>query len=493
MKKSFLFVWAIAALALNVYAADSDYTVDANGVITKYAGFDTEVTIPATIGGKKITAIGKEAFRKADLTSVVIPDGITVIDNAAFAENKLTTVTIPGSVKTIGAGAFDENNNLATVVLSEGLEYVAGRNQFGDLFAAFPSTVKSINIPASIRSFDARFGMETVVTFAANINVDMSGVFGRPGIYEERESNPAIFLNYIANDRKAGTYTGNMKCVYKRADGYRYYETQYGAVLTDYYGNTTRVRIPAEIGGIPVKTLYGTFLGSTKIDAVQIPESVTYIGRSTFWAQSLVSITIPASVIYIGNEAFRWGDPDDRYMRTQNNENKLTSVTISAGVQYIGAGAFEGNELASLTIPDTVVYIGAQAFSGNELTSVTIPASVQYIGDSAFADNKLTSVTILNGVTYIGDSAFSASIEESALKVLTIPASVKTMGGVPITEGRFGGKAANNGNSIVIGANVSIEDGSYFAKDYNKNGRKAGRYTASVNLYGTYTWTYSAK
>jgi hypothetical protein len=52
----------------------SDFTVDANGVITKYTGFDTVVVIPATIGGKRITAIGEEAFRKADITMVTIPD-----------------------------------------------------------------------------------------------------------------------------------------------------------------------------------------------------------------------------------------------------------------------------------------------------------------------------------------------------------------------------------------------------------------------------------
>jgi hypothetical protein len=122
MKRIFLFFTAALLLAaLNAFGADGDFTVDANGVITKYAGFDTEVTIPSVIGGRKITAIGSEAFRKAELTSVTIPEGITEIGSNAFAENKLTTVTIPGSVRTIKGGAFDGNKDLADVVLSEGL------------------------------------------------------------------------------------------------------------------------------------------------------------------------------------------------------------------------------------------------------------------------------------------------------------------------------------------------------------------------------------
>ncbi|GHV11681.1 hypothetical protein FACS189491_03340 [Spirochaetia bacterium] len=461
MKKRFLFVAVMAALALNVYAADSDFTVDANGVITKYSGWDTEVVIPATIGGKKITAIGDNAFKKADLTSVVIPEGIRMIGEYAFAENKLTTVTIPGSVYWIKRGAFDDNKDISTVVLPEGVEYVMGD--------AFPSSVKSINIPASILYFDARFGMETVVTFAANITVDMSGVFGRPGIYEEGSPNPAIFFNYIANDRKAGTYTGNMKCEGKRADGYVYYETQYGAVLpkSEWQGGT-RVRIPAEIGGIPVKALLGTFdknYGSTnQIDAVQIPESITYIGARTFWGQSLVSITIPAGVTYIGDSAFEG--------------NGLTTVDIPAGVQYIGDQAFYRNKLTAATISEGVQYIGDMAFAAYD---------VQFAVETGY--NKLTSITIPTGVTYIGKSAFTG------LKTITIPASVTTMGGVPLSEVNptYAG-FDDNGNRIVIGANVIINDNSSFARDYNKNGKKAGQYTFSINSgAGTRTWVYSAR
>jgi hypothetical protein len=447
MKKNRFLVLGMLALALNVYAADSDYTVDANGVITKYSGFDTEVVIPATIGGKKITAIGREAFKKAELTSVTLPEGVITIGEGAFYENKLTSITIPGSVKTIGNSAF-WYNDIAAIVIPEGVEEVNGAFDGKDGL--------TITIPSTIRVFRDVLGDKVTVTLPDKLNVNFNGCFGGSG-----SDGDAIFYQYIANDRKAGTYTPirNRYSDRKWAAPFRYIETPYGAVLIEYKGESTRVRIPAEIGGIPVKALSETFDKNTsgigQIDAVQIPESVTYIGPRTFAGQPLASITIPESVTYIGANAFAG--------------NKLTSVTIPAGVTYIGNWAFRENALASVTIPDKVTYIGDEAFSGNKLTAVTIPAGVTYVGSFAFRGMRI--------------------------KTITLPPSVKILGGNPL----FGGYAdytdnTVHGTSIVIGANVAVEHEGTFKRDYDKNGRKAGRYTVAVNRgAGSENWAYSAK
>jgi len=358
----------------------SDFTVDANGVITKYTGFDTVVVIPATIGGRKITAIGKEAFYKADLTSVTIPEGVTTIGVAAFYGNKLasiafpngvtliegwafennrlTSVTIPGSVKYIEDGAFMNNTTLATIVISEGVE------QIGD--KAFANTkCTSVSLPSTINSM-------------ANDAFDISG---KPSFTLAADINdyfddiPA-FYSYIANDRKAGTYAFNLPLTRKKADDYEYYETRYGAVLIRYTGDSTRVRIPSTIGGIAVKALYGTWYSKydfagifrrKKIAAVQIPEGITYIGGIwTFAENELANVTIPDSVTYIGDNAFY--------------KNQLTSVTIPNNVKYIGVGAFGGNKLNNIIIPNSVMSIGYRAFINDEgyhqLTSVTIGSNV---------------------------------------------------------------------------------------------------------------------
>ena len=76
--------------------------------ITRYTGDDTNLKIPSKIGGKKVTSIGRGAFRECtSLKSVAIPKGVTSIGKSAFYDcTSLNLVTIPSSVASIGYDAF---------------------------------------------------------------------------------------------------------------------------------------------------------------------------------------------------------------------------------------------------------------------------------------------------------------------------------------------------------------------------------------------------
>jgi hypothetical protein len=414
-----LFLIAVTAVIPAFAQSASDFTVDANGVITKYTGFDTDIVIPAVIAGKRITAIGNEAFQGAELTSIIIPEGITSIGVSAFRRNKLTSITVPGTVKTIESGAFRENPALADIVLSEGVVTI-GANAFSG------TNCKSISIPSSVtnmgnQSFDT--GRRPSFILAANIGADFSESSYRP-----------IFNNYIANDRQAGTYTFDMKCDRKSTDEYEYYETQFGVVLTYSYNfSATRVRVPSEFDGITVKALHSTYYNKGSIVAVQIPDSITYIGSRAFI------------------------------------NNQLTSVTIPASVTFIGDNAFENNQLTSVVIPASVLSIGNRAFYNNKLTSVTIPANVLFIGNGAFSSDK-----------------------NDNLKTITIPQNVKILGGSPIRmeEGNSILVGANvqiifvaaTGRAVNAPENLSAVS---FAEAYNRNG--GGRYTANRDQSWSYT------
>ena len=71
--------------------------------ISGYTGSETDLVIPAEIGGDSVTGIGLIAFRDCiGLKSVVLPDTVTYIGDGAFGGcTNLSSVTIPDSVTSI--------------------------------------------------------------------------------------------------------------------------------------------------------------------------------------------------------------------------------------------------------------------------------------------------------------------------------------------------------------------------------------------------------
>ena len=114
-------------------------------LITKYINNDIlDVVIPSDINGKKVVAIGNDAFRNLGLTNIVIPNSITNIGISAFRQNKLTSVTIPDSVTSIGDYAF-KNNQLTSVTIPDSVTSI------GD-YAFKNNQLTSVTIPNSVTS-----------------------------------------------------------------------------------------------------------------------------------------------------------------------------------------------------------------------------------------------------------------------------------------------------------------------------------------------------
>lgn len=69
---------------------------------------DTVVTVPKTIDGLTVVAIGRQAFAEClSMTEVILPAGLLRIEAEAFSGcTALTRVTVSSSVKQIGSGAF---------------------------------------------------------------------------------------------------------------------------------------------------------------------------------------------------------------------------------------------------------------------------------------------------------------------------------------------------------------------------------------------------
>lgn len=116
------------------------------GVITGYLGSETDIEIPNKINGIDVKGIGKGAFSKKNLTSLVLPEGLEFTEYGAFSNNKLTSIEFPSSMKSIGSYTFSANKNLSKLTFNDGLEEINDHAFFGD------SALKSsLVIPESLK------------------------------------------------------------------------------------------------------------------------------------------------------------------------------------------------------------------------------------------------------------------------------------------------------------------------------------------------------
>ena len=88
--------------------------LDDGGVeLVFYNGNDTNITIPNTIGGKPITAIGDGAFSsKGNVESVTLPSTVQTIGSLAFEDTSITYIHIPAATTSVGGRAFPHGTHI---------------------------------------------------------------------------------------------------------------------------------------------------------------------------------------------------------------------------------------------------------------------------------------------------------------------------------------------------------------------------------------------
>ena len=312
--------------------------------------------------------------RKAEITSVIIEDGVTSIGDWAFSYcSSLTSVTIPDSVTSIGDRAFYGCSSLTSITIPDSVTSI------GDLAFSDCSSLTSISIPDSVTSIGnyAFFGCSSLTSITIPDSVTSIGDSAFSG------------CSSLTSITIPGSVTSIASYAFAYCDALTHINVS-GDNL--YYCDVDGILFNKD------KTELLCFPAGNTASNYTIEDSVTSIGDSAFsGCSSLTSITMPDSVTSIGDYAF-------------SGCSSLTSITIPDSVTSIGECAFSVcSSLTSITIPDSVTSIGDYAFSFcSSLTSITIPNSVTSIGYSAFSVcSSLTSITIPNSVTSIGYSAFS--------------------------------------------------------------------------------------
>ena len=90
------------------------------------SSYEGDIVIPATVsdGGKeyKVIAIEDKAFRRANISSIQLPEGLLSIGKEAIYGTQITELTIPNSVTSLGQYSLAKNDNLVTVSFGKGVD-----------------------------------------------------------------------------------------------------------------------------------------------------------------------------------------------------------------------------------------------------------------------------------------------------------------------------------------------------------------------------------
>lgn len=332
------------------------------------------------------------------------------------------------------------SNDLESIFLPEGIVKI-GKSAFSYCY-----TVKNINIPNSVKEIGYwAFGN---CMSLKNISIPSSTVtIGQNAFYNCRMLESIT----VASDNPVYHSAGN--CLIETGS------------KTLIVGCKNSV-IPADGSVISIEGY--AFYGCEDLTSIEIPDSVTNIGRSSFeYCRGLTSIEMSNSITSIEESAF-YGC------------SGLTSIEIPDNVTNIEKSAFGGcsnletvywnavecasvysednllfkscSKLTMIVFGDRVTSIPAYAFYGcGSVTSITISNGVKNIGESAFEGcGSVTNIEIPKNVTSIERYAFR---DCGALKAVYWNATACASAG------------SNNGaifslcrklTSIIIGDNVTV-------------------------------------
>ena len=305
---------------------DWSYTVtDGKATITHYNGSAAEVTIPSSIDGYSVTAIGTEAFNECEsLTSIIIPDSVTTINNEAFWKcTSLTRVQIGSSVTVINKAAFEYCESLASIEVS-------GDNQTY-------SSIDGILYSKDGKSLYLCPEGKTTVVIPEGVSTITSGAFR----YCEWLTSVTI--------PDSVTEIGN----------------------NAFYmcSSLTGVVIPESVTTIGS----GSFYKCASLTSVAIPDGVMAIKGSTFSGCSLLtSVTIPKSVTTIGGAVFENCTSLNKvvFRGTEEQWNDITiglynDPLLNAEIEFGGAlpGDLDGDNCIT---SDDAIYLLFHTFFSDE-------------------------------------------------------------------------------------------------------------------------------
>lgn len=385
------------------------------------------------IGNEKNIVIAHEYYNQ----------DVTTIDTEAFSGTKVEYIKVPACVTTINTKAFYDCKNLKKIEFEEGskLQYI-GTDAFKNCIA-----LESIELPAGLTTiqegaFNGCYSLKEVEipsgvsklskeAFANCLNLKTLTLSDKlTDIGADAIKNTKIF-NTVSNWEDGALYVGNyLFDTDRKIEGE--YKVKEGTLV---------------VAG-------GSFVDSTELLSVELPESLITIGLEAFnGCKSLIEVYNKSDIdIKIGFKEDR-----NNSMATGNigvyADNIYTDVANKKLEEQSGVWMYEGalvkyfGDLESVTVDSDVVAINSGTFLNNtKIKSITIPASVKKIGEDAFAGCKnLTTVNYLGTadqwaqITFANGDSNPLSYAKAKLFIGGTELKNATLSTATISENAFAG------------------------------------------------------
>jgi len=360
----------------------------------------TEVTIPASIGGVPVTAVAGGCFTQ-EAESITVPPTVTVLADGWVPEGWQGQIIAPaGSAAALYAEAAGlscaEQRWQLTLEVNGGAALPAISAQAGELLL--------LPVPLRTGCEFAGWYADKALTEAAALTEE--GFFAMPG-------EPAtLYAAWTVTDAAAAQLT------------FTYEETEEGIVVTGLAAGAKTLEIPETLHGLPVVGMSErAFAMQTALTTVKLPGSIGKVPDGAFMGcTALTQAELGEGITELGAECFM-------------HCVSLTSLTLPESLERLGSCALEGTALTTLHLPGGVSWIASDALSGcNQLASVTAAEDNSFYMSVDgvlydLLDDKLvkypaarpgTEYTVMDGTCVIGSHAFSGA----PLERITLPESV---------------------------------------------------------------------
>lgn len=290
-----------------------------------------------------------------------------------FSDSKhLEEVILPKSLKSIGEEAFSNCKKLKVVQFSNNIDSIAERAFYNT------SLTGEFELPNSARVIGRQAFAKTSISRII-ITSDVRAV--------KYSKAYTLYGNSVFADCNQLTEV----CI---TEGCTILELGF-----EHCENLTKVSLPSTLRTIGFQsgsTANYIFKACKKLESIDLPQNISYIGENAFAKTDLKMISIPNSVKYICEYAF-------------HDCNQLHSIRMSENAIHIGHSCFKGCiSLVKIKLPKSLTEIETEAFSNcTSLSEVVWGDNVKYIEEKAFHNcSSLTSIEFPLNLELIGESAF---------------------------------------------------------------------------------------